>query len=117
MAVIKLVVYNDNATVDKIDMILSRSGTKHFVKNGEDENSKYDVIVFDNNTGIIEQIKDKFKNIEMAYVDIDIDSCDVSDFPLPNVIPDNPDVFNRNYKKIIGICVFVTVFVAAFFLI
>lgn len=91
MAVVKITIYDDNKTVDKIDMILSKSGTKHMIKHGESEDSKFDVIVFEKVDTIVEHIKNKFKDVEFEIIEMDIDECDAEDFPLPQLIPDNPD--------------------------
>jgi hypothetical protein len=116
MTMVKIVIYDDNPTVEKIDMILSKSGTKHMIKHGESEGSLFDVIVFDKVDAIVEHIRNKFKHLELEFIEQNIDSCDVADYPLPQLIPDNPDVSDYTVHKIVGSLVFVAT-VIGFFLI
>lgn len=114
MAIVKITVYDDNSTVDKIDMILSKSGTKHMIKHGESENSTVDVIVFDKVDPILEHIKNKFKGIDIEIIEMNIDSCDVTDFPLPQLIPDDPEPNSYAVYKAAGILVAAAIIVGFF---
>lgn len=110
MAIVKITIYDDNKMVDKIDNILSESETKHIIKHGESEDSKFDIIIFEKNDSILEFIRNKFKTIQYEIVDIDIDDCDMDDFPLPHLIPDNPDKKDYTiYKILIGVYIVLVV--------
>jgi hypothetical protein len=103
MAIVKITIYDDNKMVDKIEKILSESETKHTIKHGESFDSKFDIIIFEKNDSILEFLRNKFKTIQYEIVDINIDNCDMDDFPLPHLIPDNPDKKDYTVSILIGV--------------
>jgi hypothetical protein len=103
MAVYKITIYDDNSLVDRIENILMKSNTQYLIKHGESMHSKFDVIVFEKVDSIKELLKDKYNIYNFEQVDIDIADCDLEDFPLPQLSPDNPDEKNYGNYILMGI--------------
>lgn len=91
MSVIKITIYDDNYAVERIDYILSIAGIKHFVKHGEEHDSKFDIIVFENSQMTKQKIINEFPEFDYEEIEMNIEECDLDSFPLPHLIPDNPD--------------------------